>query len=293
MDGTIKYALVIGAGTMGKGIAQWLAQSGVRVSLCDLRGEVATDAQKDIELSWQKLVQKNKFTKEQIDQMGERLNACAVSDIDGTDDAPDLIIEAIVESLEAKNKLFADLDASMPEKTIFASNTSSIPIARLALAVTPKRRERFLGLHFFNPAPIMKLVEIIKGPGTKSELLSHLYLWFQSKDKKPAICADSPGFIVNRVARNFYGESFRIIRHEHPGKVRAIDEVMRKCGGFKMGPFELMDLIGIDVNYDVTQSVWKDFFLEPRFAPHPLQRKMVESGRLGKKSKQGFYHHDD
>tara|TARA_R110000868_G_scaffold405692_1_gene685390 strand:+ start:13457 stop:14338 length:882 start_codon:yes stop_codon:yes gene_type:complete len=293
MDGTIKHALVIGAGTMGKGIAQWLAQSGVRATLCDLRGEVATSAHKDIELSWQKLVQKGKFTAEQVDAMGENLNAIALSDIDAENDAPDLIIEAIVESLEAKNKLFSELDQSMPEKTIFASNTSSIPIARLALAVSHKRRERFLGLHFFNPAPIMKLVEIIKGPGTKSELISHLYLWFQGKGKKPAICADSPGFIVNRVARNFYGEAFRVIKHEHPGKVKAVDEIMRSCGGFRMGPFELMDLIGIDINYDVTQSVWRDFFLDPRFAPHPLQRKMVESGRLGKKTKQGFYHHDD
>lgn len=293
MDGTIKHALIVGAGTMGRGIAQWLAQVGVRATLCELRKEVAVDAQKQIELSWNKLVEKGKFTKEQVNEMGSRLGAIAVSEVDGNNDAPDLVIEAIVEDPDAKNMLFSELDSKLPEKTIFASNTSSIPIARLALAVSLKRRERFLGLHFFNPAPVMQLVEIIKGPGTKSELMSHLYLWFQSKGKKPAICADSPGFIVNRVARNFYGESFRIIRHEHPGKQRSIDEVMKKCGGFKMGPFELMDLIGIDVNYDVTQSVWRDFYQEPRFAPHPIQRKMVESGRLGKKTKQGFYRYDD
>lgn len=292
MDGTIKHALVIGAGTMGRGIAQWLAQAGVRATLCELRQEIAEDAQKQIEASWDKLAAKGKFTAEQIAEMKTKLGATAVSKIDAAL-APDLVIEAIVEDPEAKNMLFSELDSKLPEKTIFASNTSSIPIGRLALAVSMKRRERFLGLHFFNPAPIMQLVEIIKGPGTKSELLSHLYLWFQSKGKKPAICADSPGFIVNRVARNFYGEAFRIIRHEHPGKQRAIDEVMQKCGGFRMGPFELMDLIGIDVNYDVTQSVWRDFYQEPRFAPHPIQRKMVETGRLGKKTKQGFYRYDD
>lgn len=292
MDGSIKHALVVGAGTMGKGIAQWLAQVGVKVTICELRKEIAAQAQKEIELSWNKLVEKNKFTQAEVNQMGERLNSIAVADIT-SDDPPDLVIEAIVEDPDAKNMLFSELDMKLPEKTIFASNTSSIPIGRLALAVSLKRRERFLGLHFFNPAPIMQLVEIIKGPGTKSELLSHLYLWFQSKGKKPAICADSPGFIVNRVARNFYGESFRIIKHEHPGKQRSIDAVMKNCGGFKMGPFELMDLIGIDVNYDVTQSVWRDFYQEPRFAPHPIQRKMVESGRLGKKTKQGFYRYDD
>lgn len=292
MDGTIKHALVIGAGTMGRGIAQWLAQAGVKATLCELRQEIAEDARKQIEASWDKLAAKGKFTAEQIAEMKTKLGATAVSKIDAAL-APDLVIEAIVEDPEAKNMLFSELDSKLPEKTIFASNTSSIPIGRLALAVSMKRRERFLGLHFFNPAPIMQLVEIIKGPGTKSELLSHLYLWFQSKGKKPAICADSPGFIVNRVARNFYGEAFRIIRHEHPGKQRAIDEVMQKCGGFRMGPFELMDLIGIDVNYDVTQSVWRDFYQEPRFAPHPIQRKMVETGRLGKKTKQGFYRYDD
>lgn len=292
MDGTIKHALVIGAGTMGRGIAQWLAQAGVKATLCELRQEIAEDAQRQIEASWDKLAAKGKFTAEQIAEMKTKLGATAVSKIDAAL-APDLVIEAIVEDPEAKNMLFSELDSKLPEKTIFASNTSSIPIGRLALAVSMKRRERFLGLHFFNPAPIMQLVEIIKGPGTKSELLSHLYLWFQSKGKKPAICADSPGFIVNRVARNFYGEAFRIIRHEHPGKQRAIDEVMQKCGGFRMGPFELMDLIGIDVNYDVTQSVWRDFYQEPRFAPHPIQRKMVETGRLGKKTKQGFYRYDD
>lgn len=292
MDGTIKHTYVIGAGTMGRGIAQWLCQCGVRVTLCELRKEVAVQAQKEIELSWNRLAEKGKFTPEEVNQMGERLGAIAINEVDGND-APDLVIEAIVEDPEAKNVLFSELDQKLPEKTIFASNTSSIPIARLALAVSLKRRERFLGLHFFNPAPVMKLVEIIKGPNTKSELISHLYLWFQNKGKKPAVCADSPGFIVNRVARNFYGEAFRIAKNNQPKRIQSIDAVMKACGGFRMGPFELMDLIGIDVNYDVTQSVWRDFFLEPRFAPHPLQRKMVESGRLGKKTSVGFYRYDD
>src|SRR5690606_896735 len=160
MDGSIKHALVVGAGTMGKGIAQWLAQVGVRVTICELRSEIAAQAQKEIELSWNKLVEKSKFTQAEVDLMGERLSSIAVADIT-SDDPPDLVIEAIVEDPDAKNMLFSELDSKLPEKTIFASNTSSIPIGRLALAVSLKRRERSLGLHFFNPAPIMQLVEII------------------------------------------------------------------------------------------------------------------------------------
>ena len=180
----------------------------------------------------------------------------------------------------------------MSEKTIFATNTSSIPVSSLAKELSNKRKSQFLGLHFFNPAPIMKLVEIIEGHWTDKKLANDLYQWFESKDKKPAKCKDSPGFIVNRLARNFYGEAFRNISQEDQEKIKEHDKIMKEVGGFRMGPFELMDLIGVDVNLDVSTSVWNSFFQEPRFAPHRIQKFMVESGRLGRKTKKGFYDYE-
>src|SRR5690606_33850030 len=155
--------------------------------------------------------------------------------------------------------------------------------------VSQARKARFLGLHFFNPAPIMKLVEVIKGEQSDATLCQDLYRWFDEKGKKPALCKDSPGFIVNRVARNFYGEPLRIVEEDDQEKMKDVDRVLKEVGGFRMGPFELMDLIGIDVNYSVTCSVWNAYQQEPRFAPHALQKKMVDEGRLGRKSKRGFY----
>jgi 3-hydroxybutyryl-CoA dehydrogenase len=178
------------------------------------------------------------------------------------------------------------------EKTIFASNTSSIPITDIASELPISRAQKFLGLHFFNPATIMLLVEVIKGERTDEKLCQDLYDWFEEKGKKPARCKDSPGFIVNRVARNFYGEPLRIAETEDESKFKEIDFILKEVGGFKMGPFELMDLIGIDVNYSVTCSVWKAFNKEPRFAPHSLQKKMVDEKRFGRKSRKGFYHYD-
>ncbi len=285
----IQSVLVIGAGTMGRGIAQWFAQNNTNVELIDNTYDFALKSQELIHISWEKLEQKGKFNSADIEKFKQNLKICKRDEISKN---CDLVIEAIFEDLEIKKELFLSLDKSMNENTIFASNTSSFPISSLCKDLSKSRRTKFLGLHFFNPATIMKLVEVIPGNWTDQKVCKDIYDWFDSNGKKPALCIDTPGFIVNRVARNFYGESFRIAAKDDPKKYEEIDRVMKSVGGFKMGPFELMDLIGIDINFNVTQSVWNAYFNEDRFAPHPLQKKMVDSGRFGKKTKEGFYKYE-
>lgn len=289
MDFTLKKVVVIGAGTMGQGIATWFCQNGVQTSICDIRKDISDNSVKRTLQSWNKLLEKGKFTKDQVENFEKNLDSIDFSSIP---EDVDLILEAVVENIDIKNKIFTELDNSLSENVIFASNTSSIPISSMAKVLSSKRQENFIGIHFFNPAPIMKLVEIIKGHRTNPKLANNLYNWFNSKDKKSALCKDSPGFIVNRVARNFYGESLHIVSNEKSEKFSEVDRVLKNVGGFKMGPFTLMDLIGIDINYDVTNSVWKSYYNHPRFSPHKIQRSMVDSGRLGKKSKEGFYKYE-
>lgn len=288
---------IIGAGTMGAGIAQWFSQQNIEVELVDIDSIVLEQAKNNIYGSWQKLEEKAKFTKDEIETFISKLKFGPLYDSNQKLSlAPDsqLVIEAIVEDLDIKKNLFQALDEHCDEQTIFASNTSSLPIAALSKELSPSRKSNFIGLHFFNPATIMKLVEIIPTQDTKTELTDQLTTWFRDKNKKPALCSDSPGFIVNRVARNYYGESLRILSESgHTSdNVRRVDSVLKECGGFKMGPFELMDLIGIDINYHVTQSVWDSFNKEPRFAPHLIQKQMVDAGKLGKKTNQGFYKYE-
>jgi len=285
----IKKVLVIGSGTMGRGIAQWFAQQGVQVELIDAVFEVSLSAQEIIHKSWAKLLEKGKFNKDEISAFKSNLNAVEMSE--HSNDC-DLVIEAIIENLDIKRDLFQKIDTHMKEECIIASNTSSIPITTLARDLSEKRKHRTVGLHFFNPATIMKLVEIIETPWSDKELSQSLFEWFSKRGKKPALCNDSPGFIVNRVARNFYGESLHILEHHNQDRVEEIDNIMKNVGGFRMGPFTLMDLIGIDVNYDVTQSVWNSFYNDPRFRPHRIQREMVESGRTGRKTQEGFYKYE-
>ncbi len=281
--------VVIGAGTMGSGIAQWFAQQMCYVDLVDNSEDQLKKSLTNIHSSWDKLVEKGKLSSCQVNQMKKFLTT---SSLENVSKDTDLVIEAIIENLEIKKDLFKKLDQHFSNKTIFASNTSSFPITTLAENLPLHRAENFLGLHFFNPATIMLLVEIIKGEKTNGSLCSELYEWFEEKGKKPAICKDSPGFIVNRVARNFYGEPLRIAQIENEKIFKEIDFILKEVGGFKMGPFELMDLIGVDINYSVTCSVWESFHKEPRFAPHELQKKMVDEKRFGKKSKKGFYPYD-
>jgi 3-hydroxybutyryl-CoA dehydrogenase len=272
---------------MGSSIAQWFAQQGLNVDLTDKNSSILTNAESSINGSFDKLVNKKKFSADQVTNFQSHLNYIPFEKM-GT--SYDLVIEAIIENLEIKKKLFAKLDQHCDTKTIFSSNTSSIPITSLASDLSSERKKKFLGLHFFNPATIMKLVEIIGHEETDLKIIKNLYQWFEVNYKKPAICKDSPGFIVNRVARNFYGEALRIAGVSATEKeFKEIDSVMKEVGGFKMGPFELLDLIGVDVNLSVTESVWNSFYQEPRFAPHRLQKNLVESGRHGKKTGRGFY----
>lgn len=283
----LKVVTIIGAGTMGQGIAQWFAQQGVKVELADANAEVSTEAVTKIIASWNKLLEKGKFKAEQVSSFSENIKA---TKIDSLNIESDLVVEAIIENLEIKHKVFENLDKVMAAKTIIASNTSSIPITELAKCLSDSRKAKFLGLHFFNPATIMKLVEIIKGDETDQELCDQLEKWFIDRDKKPAQCKDSPGFIVNRVARNYYGEPLRIA--EQGQEFSEIDKVLREVGGFRMGPFELMDLIGIDINYDVSCSVWNAFDQNPRFAPHQIQKEKVDSKHFGRKSSKGFFDYE-
>ncbi len=285
----IKSVIVIGAGTMGSGIAQWFATHHVNVELVDSNQDQLNKALTSIHSSWDKLAQKNKISTAQAEEMKKFL---FVKQLSSANKKADLIIEAIIENLEIKKNLFQELDRDFSAHTILASNTSSFPITLLAEAVSDKRKENFIGLHFFNPAIIMKLVEVIVGDKTSTVLAQDLYNWFDQKDKKPAMCKDSPGFIVNRVARNFYGEPLRIVDEDDQEKMREVDHILKEVGGFKMGPFELMDLIGIDINYSVTCSVWDSYNKEPRFAPHKLQKQMVDEGRFGRKTKKGFYQYE-
>ena len=281
--------VIIGAGTMGSGIAQWFAQQMCTVELVDNSHEQLGKALSSIHASWDMLTQKNKIGMDDALRMKELLS---IKSLDKVSADADLVIEAIIENLEIKKDLFKNLDHTFSAHTILASNTSSFPIELMAEAVSLERRPRFLGLHFFNPATIMKLVEVIKGKDSSEELCRELYTWFDSKDKKPAMCKDSPGFIVNRVARNFYGEPLRIVEDADENKMKEVDRILKEVGGFRMGPFELMDLIGIDINYSVTCSVWEAYNKEPRFAPHKLQKQMVDEKRFGRKSKRGFYKYD-
>ncbi len=285
----IKKVLIIGAGTMGSGICQWFAQQNVETHLVDANTEQIQKAKANIHSSWDKLQSKEKFTFEQTEEFKFLLKTGELKHIDNN---YDLIIEAIIENLEIKKDLFHSLDSKMDESTIIASNTSSFPIELLSENLSEARKKNFIGLHFFNPATIMKLVEIIKSKWSDEKTADELYQWFNSREKKPAMCKDSPGFIVNRVARNFYGEPLRIAKVDEEPRFREIDKVMKEVAGFKMGPFELMDLIGIDINYSVTQSVWNAYSKAERFAPHALQKLMVESNRFGKKTKRGFYRYE-
>lgn len=283
----LQKIVVIGAGTMGSGIAQWFAQVGCKVELVDNSQAQSEKALKDIHSSWDKLQEKKKISNS--DELKTRLS---VKTLDQVSKDTDLVVEAIIENLEIKKSLFKNLDEYFAPHTIISSNTSSFPISLMSEAVSDERKPRFVGLHFFNPATIMKLVEVIKSEQTDADICRELYNWFDAKDKKPALCKDSPGFIVNRVARNFYGEPLRIVKTEDEARMKEVDQILREVGGFKMGPFELMDLIGIDVNYSVTCSVWEAYNKEPRFAPHELQKQMVDEKRFGRKSKRGFYKYD-
>jgi 3-hydroxybutyryl-CoA dehydrogenase len=279
---TITNVTVFGSGAMGSGIAQAAVLAGYPISLYDLNDDVLAGAQERMLGSIAKGVEYGKTDPQTAQRAGELLTI--TTDIAQAAQS-DLIIEAIPEDMDLKRRLFADLDERSPEHTILASNTSSLSISVLAGATA--RPGQVIGLHFFNPAHIMKLVEIIRGDLTAEDTVARCDQFVAALGKTAVHCQDTPAFIVNRVARPFYGEAFRLLS-EQAADVETVDKLMRSLG-FRMGPFELIDLIGTDVNFAVTKSVYEAYFQEPRFRPHPIQERMVESGRLGRKSGRGFY----
>jgi 3-hydroxybutyryl-CoA dehydrogenase len=274
---------VIGAGAMGSGIAQVAAQAGHRVFLLDQREGAAEAGRQSIAKQLQRRVDKGKMEQAALDGLLERINP--VNQLGELAEAG-LVIEAIVEDLGIKRTLLADLEAVCGKNTILATNTSSISIT--ALGAEMKHPERLAGMHFFNPAPLMALVEVIKGLATSDDVAQRVYATAAAWGKKPVIATSTPGFIVNRVARPFYAESFRLLQ-EQTADSATLDALLREAGGFRMGPFELTDLIGHDVNYAVTSSVFNAYYQDTRFLPSLVQKELVEAGRLGRKSGQGFY----
>lgn len=278
----MKKISVIGGGTMGAGIAQASALAGYQTVLYDINETVLQAALTAVKNSIDKGVERGKTAVDVGQQAKEAITVTTA--IAQAADA-DLVIEAAPEKIELKRQIFADLEKNAPSHTIFASNTSSLSINVLAAAC--KRQAQFVGLHFFNPAHLMKLVEVIKGDFTSPATLAAVLAYVEKLQKTAVLCKDTPAFIVNRVARPFYGEAFRLLG-ENVADVATIDSLVKSLG-FRMGPFELIDLIGCDVNFDVTQSVYNAYFHDPKYRPHPIQQRMVESGRLGRKTGHGFY----
>ncbi|HDZ37240.1 MAG TPA: 3-hydroxyacyl-CoA dehydrogenase PaaC [Marinobacter sp.] len=274
---------VIGAGAMGAGIAQVAAQAGHRVFLLDQREGAAEAGRQSIAKQLQRRVDKGKMEQSALDSLLDRIKPISeLSELAGAG----LVIEAIVEDLEIKRSLLANLEDVCGEQTILATNTSSISVT--ALGANMKHPERLVGMHFFNPAPLMALVEVIKGLATANEIAQSVYATAAQWGKKPVIATSTPGFIVNRVARPFYAESLRLLQEQATDSV-TLDAVLREAGSFRMGPFELTDLIGHDVNYAVTCSVFNAYYQDTRFLPSLVQKELVDAGHLGRKSGQGFY----
>jgi 3-hydroxybutyryl-CoA dehydrogenase len=276
---------IIGSGAMGSGIAQVLASAGHNVAIFDTNPAALDKAKASLKSSFDKLTEKGKLTPEQSAQYIGNIHY--IQTIDGLKDA-NLVIEAIVEDLSVKQQVFKDIEAVVSTDCILATNTSSLSIASIAAACS--KPERVIGIHFFNPAPLMALVEIIPAVQTREGLAEEIKSWVSSWGKLPVITKDTPGFIVNRVARPFYSEAIRLYE-EGVADCITIDAAMTNICGFKMGPFTLMDFIGHDVNYRVTESVFSAFFYDPRFKPSLSQKRLFEAGFWGRKTGRGFYNY--
>lgn len=278
---------VIGAGTMGAGIAQVAAQAGHMVLLFDAAEGAAEKAIGKTKDGLKKLIDKGKFSKKEVKAITKRLtHVSAIEDLTPAG----LVIEAIVEDMGVKQNLFKQLEDICGEDTILATNTSSLSITAIASALS--RPKNFVGLHFFNPAQVMKLVEIISGTGTSRDVAETAFDTATAWGKKAVHAKSTPGFIVNRVARPFYAEALRVLE-EGGADVATIDAILKESAGFRMGPFELMDLIGNDVNLAVTKSVFRSFHFDPRFKPSLVQEDLVAAGNFGRKSGKGFYDYAD
>lgn len=278
---------VLGAGTMGAGIAQVAAQSGHRVVLVDVNESALEKAKNSFRIIFTRLVEKGKMTNEQFIETSNRISYSSTFEAFSN---CGIVIEAIVENLNVKHTVFTQLESVVSDDCILASNTSSLSIASIGSVL--KKANRVIGIHFFNPAPLMPLVEIIPAVQTSEQTLHFSKALIDSWGKTTVVTKDTPGFIVNRVARPFYGEALRIYE-EGIADFATIDWAMTSIGGFRMGPFTLMDYIGNDVNYAVTESVFQAFYYDPRFKPSFTQKRHAEAGFLGRKSGRGYYDYSE
>ncbi|MFT5236438.1 MAG: 3-hydroxybutyryl-CoA dehydrogenase [Flavobacteriaceae bacterium] len=283
----VKKVGIIGSGTMGSGIAQVAATSGYLVKLYDTNQAALDKAKASLEKILNRLIEKGRIDADEKNRI--QSNIQYVDSLKDLADS-DLTIEAIIENLEIKKKVFQELESYVSENCIIASNTSSLSIASIAASL--KNPDRCIGIHFFNPAPLMKFVEVIPAIQTSEESVSISVKTIQDWKKVVAVAKDTPGFIVNRVARPFYGEALRIYE-EGIADFATIDSAMKTKGGFRMGPFELMDFIGNDVNYTVTETVFTAFYFDPRYKPSLTQKRFSEAGYLGRKSGKGYYNYSE
>ena len=278
---------IIGSGTMGAGIAQVAAQAGNNVVVIDTNETVLNKAKHSLQNTLSKLTEKGKLSAEKAASIFSLISwELSINKLNESD----LVIEAIVERLDIKQTLFAALEHIVSEQCILASNTSSLSVTSIASACNLP--QRVIGIHFFNPAPVMELVEIVPALQTSQDIVTKSIAMIDSWNKKTVRTKDTPGFIVNRIARPFYSEAIRLY-DEGVASIETIDHAMKVYGGFRMGPFELMDLIGHDVNYAVTETVWSSFYFDPRYTPSFTQKRLVEAKWFGRKSGRGFYDYAD
>ena len=278
---------IIGAGTMGSGIAQVASTAGYTVKIFDASEAALKKAETSLETILNRLIDKGRIDNKEKERIQNNISYVGkLKDLSGSD----LTIEAIVENLEVKQNVLSELENYLCDKCIIASNTSSLSVASIAASL--KKPERCIGIHFFNPAPLMKLVEIIPAIQTSEDTLQTAIKTISDWKKVVAVAKDTPGFIVNRVARPFYGEALRIYE-EGVADFATIDWSLKTIGGFRMGPFELMDFIGNDVNYTVTETVFTAFYFDPRYKPAFTQKRFAEAGYLGRKSGKGYYDYSE
>ncbi|NNK40425.1 MAG: 3-hydroxybutyryl-CoA dehydrogenase [Winogradskyella sp.] len=278
---------IIGSGTMGSGIAQVAAASGCKVKLYDTNDKALDKAKASLDKILSRLIEKGRIDADEKNRI--QANITYVNALESLSDS-NLTIEAIIEDLDIKKKVFSELETYVSADCIIASNTSSLSIASIAAAL--QKPERCIGIHFFNPAPLMKLVEVIPAIQTSDLVLDSAVKIISDWKKAVAVAKDTPGFIVNRVARPFYGEALRIYE-EGIADFATIDWSLKTFGGFKMGPFELMDFIGNDINYIVTETVFEAFYYDPRYKPSFTQKRFAEAGYLGRKSGKGYYEYSE
>ncbi len=278
---------VVGTGTMGTGIAQVAATAGHSVLVYDKNNDALLRARHSLIKIFNRLIEKGKYSQGEVDSILHRIQW-----VDGLGrfESCDLVIEAIVEDIEVKKQFFHQLKSVTHDDCILATNTSSLSVASIASVL--KFKHRMIGIHFFNPAALMPLVEIVPALTTGDEVVKQVSELIKSWGKTTVVAKDTPGFIVNRIARPFYGEAFKMYE-EGVADPATIDWAMREIGGFKMGPFELTDLIGQDINYTVSETVWRELYYDPRYKPSITQKRLMEAGLFGQKTGKGFYDYAD